>query len=142
MTLEARLELEKVKLENYLEDSNKGLPQNQLDRLQSLYGLLGTSNTNSSTISNVFSIASSIVSTIILSANNNRQTAIIINDSTSILHIILHNRDASLSDYSIVLAPIANNIPSFVIIKKDDYKGEIRGIWATANGFARVTEIT
>lgn len=42
MTLEfqLQLQLEKIKLENFLQDSGKGFPQSQLDRLQSINNLL------------------------------------------------------------------------------------------------------
>ena len=39
------------------------------------------------------------------------------------------------------LAPLSSGIPATAIIKGDDYSGEVRGIWASANGFARITEV-
>jgi len=86
-------------------------------------------------------ITSSISSVTLLEANNNRKTAIIANDSTSILYLSFHDSNASPNSYSIVLAPLSNNVPSFTIIKGEDYSGKIKGVWIAVNGFARITEV-
>lgn len=91
-----------------------------------------------STLANV---ASSATSVSLLAANNNRKTAIIINDSTSDLYVTLNASAASTTNYSLFLAAKVGNTPSFLAINGDDYSGEIRGIWSSANGFARITEI-
>ena len=91
-----------------------------------------------STLANV---ASSATSVSLLAANNNRKTAIIINDSTSDLYVALNASAASITNYSLFLAARVGNTPSFLAINGDDYSGEIRGIWSSANGFARITEI-
>ena len=91
-----------------------------------------------STLANV---ASSATSVSLLAANNNRKTAIIINDSTSDLYVVLNASAASTTNYSLFLAAKVGNTPSFLAINGDDYSGEIRGIWSSANGFARITEI-
>lgn len=91
-----------------------------------------------STITNQASSATSVT---LLAANNNRKTAIIINDSTSDLYVTLNASAASTTNYSLFLAAKVGNMPSFLAINGDDYSGEIRGIWSSANGFARITEI-
>lgn len=91
-----------------------------------------------STLANV---ASSATSVSLLAANNNRKTAIIINDSTSDLYVTLNASAASTTNYSLFLAAKVGNTPSFLAINGDDYSGEIRGIWSSANGFARITEV-
>lgn len=91
-----------------------------------------------STLANV---ASSATSVSLLNANNNRKTAIIINDSTSDLYVTLNASAASTTNYSLFLAAKVGNTPSFLAINGDDYSGEIRGIWSSANGFARITEV-
>lgn len=91
-----------------------------------------------STLANV---ASSAISVSLLAANNNRKTAIIINDSTSDLYVTLNASAASTTNYSLFLAAKVGNTPSFLAINGDDYSGEIRGIWSSANGFARITEV-
>jgi len=91
-----------------------------------------------STLANV---ASSATSVSLLAANNNRKTAIILNDSTSDLYVTLNASAASTTNYSLFLAAKVGNTPSFLAINGDDYSGEIRGIWSSANGFARITEV-
>ena len=91
-----------------------------------------------STLANVASSATSVT---LLAANNNRKTAIIINDSTSDLYVNLNASAASTTNYSLFLAAKVGNTPSFLAINGDDYSGEIRGIWSSANGFARITEV-
>ena len=91
-----------------------------------------------STLANVASSATSVT---VLAANNNRKTAIIINDSTSDLYVTLNASAASTTNYSLFLAAKVGNTPSFLAINGDDYSGEIRGIWSSANGFARITEV-
>ena len=98
----------------------------------------GGSNAATSTLANV---ASSATSVSLLAANNNRKTAIIINDSTSDLYVTLNASAASTTNYSLFLAAKVGNTPSFLAINGDDYSGEIRGIWSSANGFARITEV-
>lgn len=95
-------------------------------------------NAATSTLANV---ASSATSVSLLAANNNRKTAIIINDSTSDLYVVLNASAASITNYSLFLAARVGNTPSFLAINGDDYSGEIRGIWSSANGFARITEV-
>jgi hypothetical protein len=86
-----------------------------------------------STLSNVTSIATSVT---LLAANNNRKTAIIYNDSTAILYVCCNASAASTTNYTVKLQPDAT-----LIIKGDDYSGEIKGVWTSANGAARVTEV-
>ena len=115
-----------------------------LDRLRTIATLLSGTIRNSPiaastpTLTNVASSANSVT---LLASNSNRKTAIIVNDSTSILYIKFDASAASTTSYSLVLPPITNSIPSFVTISGSDYAGEIRGIWASANGFARITEV-
>lgn len=86
------------------------------------------------TLSNVSSSASSVT---ILAANTARLQAMIFNDSTSVLYLKF-GTTASSSSYTVQLASNAYyelNIPNV-------YTGKIDGIWASANGNARVTELT
>ena len=96
------------------------------------------SKSPTSTLTNVASSATSVT---ILAANENRKTVIIANDSTAILYLKFNAGVASTSSYTVALAPLSSGIPATVTLKGEDYSGEIRGIWASANGFARVTEI-
>jgi len=91
-----------------------------------------------STLTNVASSATSVT---LLAANNNRKTVIILNDSTADLYVTLNASAASTTNYSLFLAAKVGNTPSSAIFGGDDYSGEIRGIWSSANGFARITEV-
>lgn len=81
------------------------------------------------------SVASATSDTTILAANASRQGALIYNDSTAILYVLLAAGTSSTSNYSIQLP--ANGSLS---IRPGEYTGIVKGIWAAANGNARVTE--
>lgn len=84
------------------------------------------------------SVASAISSTTLLAANTARKGAIIYNDSTSVLYILLSSGTASSTAFSVLLAANGGTLT----LGQAEYNGAITGIWATANGFARVTELT
>lgn len=115
-----------------------------LDRLKTIATLLSGTIRNSPVVastSTLTNVASSATSVTLLSANTNRKTVIIINDSTATLYLKFDASAASITSYSLFLPPITNNIPSFTTFSGSDYAGEIRGIWSSANGFARITEV-
>ena len=90
-------------------------------------------NIATATLSNVASSASSIT---IVAANANRLRLIIYNDSTSILRIKF-GATASSTSFTYALDPKATyESPTFNL-----YTGVIDGIWDSANGSARVTEM-
>jgi len=122
--------------------------KHQLVKLE--YGLAGTatlvSATNplptytedatSITSNGPTAVTSAAADTLILAANNNRRGATIFNDSTATLNISLGTNAASATAFSVQLGSKGYFEVPF------HYSGQIRGFWATANGFARVTEIT
>ena len=81
--------------------------------------------------------ASSATSVVVLNANPLRKTVLIVNDSTQTLRLVLGATVASATNVSIIL--LAGGFTSFTGV---DFSGEVRGIWAAANGSARVTETT
>jgi hypothetical protein len=84
----------------------------------------------------VTQVASSIVTGTILAANANRLGATIMNDSTKTLFLKLAAGPASATSYSAkLLAGAYYEVPA-------SYTGIITGLWAAANGFAYVTELT
>lgn len=86
------------------------------------------------------SVTSAAASTTLAASNANRKTLIITNESTAVLYIDLSGGTASATSYSVVLGPTASSVsPSFTIT---NFTGPVTGIWASANGFARVTELT
>lgn len=92
--------------------------------------LLGSVTT--ATLSNVSGSASNVT---LVAANTSRKGLIIFNDSTAILYIKL-GATATTSSFSIRLTPYGTYEMNGAI-----YQGIIDGIWASANGSARITEL-
>lgn len=81
-------------------------------------------------------VVSSATDVTILASNANRLGAMIYNDSTQILYLLLSSGTSSTSLYSVqVVSQGFFEIPF-------NYTGIIKGIWASANGNARITEFT
>lgn len=85
------------------------------------------------TESNVSGNASSVT---VLASNANRLGATVTNDSTAILYLLLGSATASTTVYSVQLAAGDYYEVPF------NYTGQLTGIWASATGAARVTEMT
>lgn len=85
--------------------------------------------------SNVASVASSVSSVTLLSANANRLGATIFNDSTKTLYIKL-GASASTSSFTVIVSTQGYYEVPF------NYTGQIDGVWSSAAGFARITELT
>lgn len=81
------------------------------------------------------SVTSATADTTVLASNSARKGALIYNESTAILYLLLATGTSSTSAYSLQVP--ANG--SFTL-NPGEYSGIIKGIWSAANGFARVTE--
>lgn len=92
-----------------------------------------TGSNNTATLANVASSATSVT---ILAANENRSQAMLTNDSTQVLYLKFGSTAASTTSYTV---QIASN--GYYELPSPTYKGELRGIWASANGNARITEV-
>lgn len=79
--------------------------------------------------------------TALLAANAARKQAIIVNDSDAALYVKL-GTGASLTSYSFFLPAQANGQKAQLELPLPVYTGAINGIWASATGNARVTELT
>jgi hypothetical protein len=88
-----------------------------------------------STTPTVTSVPSSASSVQLLASNTSRKGATIANDSTQVLYIKL-GTTATTSSYTIKL-----NTDDYYEVPFG-YTGRIDGIWASANGNARITELT
>jgi hypothetical protein len=86
------------------------------------------------------SVASSATSVPLLAANASRKGGQIANDSTAILYILFGAGTASTTNYSVAI-DAKGTVPGVAAIPAG-YTGVVNGIWASANGFARVTEYT
>jgi hypothetical protein len=89
---------------------------------------------STATLSNVSSSASSVT---ILAANTSRLGATVFNDSTEVLYLKFGSTASSSSFTVKMLAGAYYEMPTPHV-----YVGVISGIWASANGSARVTELT
>jgi len=104
-------------------------------------GNLGSTVTNSPATASTgtqTSVASSATDVTILAANTNRKGVVIFNDSTQTLFLLFGAGTSSNTNYSVQLA--SNSY--FELPPPTLYTGIIKGIWASANGNARVTEWT
>lgn len=91
------------------------------------------SRVSTSTLSNVSSSATSVT---VLASNSSRRQATVYNDSTAILYLKF-GATASATSYTVQL-PAAG----YYELPQPVYTGILDGIWASANGNARVTELT
>lgn len=81
------------------------------------------------------SVPGSVTNSNFLPSNGIRLGATIYNDSTALLYVKL-GAVASTTDYTVKLFPLSYyEIPY-------GYTGQIDGIWNSANGFARIDELT
>tara|TARA_R110000868_G_scaffold148399_7_gene370319 strand:- start:70 stop:1002 length:933 start_codon:yes stop_codon:yes gene_type:complete len=87
------------------------------------------------TAATLTNVTSSATTATILASNSNRRMATIYNDSTSALYL-KYGATASATSYTIKMeAGAYYELPTPV------YTGVLDGIWISANGFARVTEM-
>lgn len=88
------------------------------------------------TTATLLSVAGSATSVQLLAANAARRGATIVNDSAAVLYVKL-GETASASNYTY-------RLPAYATLELPDpvYTGRIDGIWASATGNARVTEVS
>lgn len=85
--------------------------------------------------STLTSVAASATTVVILASNTARKGCIVTNDSTALLYLAF-SATSSTTAFSLKLFPNSSYISDTL------YSGVISGIWAAANGSARVTEFT
>lgn len=91
------------------------------------------------TLTNVAGSGSSVT---LLALNTNRLGGVIVNDSTSILYV-KYGSTASTTSYTYFLSGSVSGVPSTLELPAfPRYTGIITGIWASATGNARCTELT
>lgn len=98
-------------------------------------GSVTLSPVRSSTVTRA-NVAGAAVSTTILAANSGRNGATVYNDSSAVLYLELGSAAASTTNFTIAMA--ANSYYEVPF----GYTGQLTGIWASATGAARVTELT
>lgn len=97
--------------------------------------LVTEQKTSTSTLSNVSSSASNVT---VLASNAARKGAMIYNDSTAVLYLKLGTTASTTSFTVALVAGAYYELPATPAL----YTGIIDGIWAAANGSARVTELS
>lgn len=100
----------------------------------------GVSGAGGSTTGTTSQVASSGSAVTVLAANALRKGATIVNDSTAILYLILSSTTPTTSVYTVALAA-KGTVGAYYEVPYG-YTGIIKGIWASANGNAVVTELT
>jgi len=123
-----------------------GIPTSGTGTVSTLDNIIGTTGTPSTNVLSVqwtasntgtfHTVASSATNVTILAANSNRIGATIFNESTQVLFLGLSATAASATAYTVQMASNTYYEVPF------GYKGIIQGLWASANGNARVTEMT
>lgn len=84
----------------------------------------------------ISTVAASTSSVVLRPTNFRRQHLMIFNESTAVLYLAF-DLIASATSYSLQIPPggFVNFTPPM------SHTGAVSGLWATANGFARITEI-
>ncbi|NBB11817.1 hypothetical protein GVN17_19645 [Pseudomonas sp. SLFW] len=103
--------------------------------MATLIGAGGASVSSAPANSTTSSVPSSTSSTALLAANAARKGATVYNESTAVLYVKLGSTVSASSYTAQVSANGYYEVPF-------GYTGTISGIWATANGNARVTELS
>ena len=91
-------------------------------------------NAQTATLANV---ASSATSVSVFAANDAAVARALWNDSTAVLYLKFGSGAASTTSYTVQLAAGA-----YYEFPQPVYGGAVTGIWASANGNARTTEVT
>jgi hypothetical protein len=81
------------------------------------------------------SVAGSATAVTILAANADRIDASVYNDSTATLYLLVGTGTVSATNFTVKLGP------DDLFVVGINYKGIISGIWSSATGNARVTEL-
>lgn len=106
--------------------------------LQAILAAQTPSIATQSALSNVPGSSSSVT---LQPANPLRKGLVIVNDSTSILYVKFGTA-ATPTSWTYLLSGSQAAIPATYEMSTEIYTGLVTGIWASATGFARVTELT
>lgn len=101
----------------------------------------GGGNVTAAAVGTLSNVAGSASSVTLLAANTARLGFVIVNDSTAILYIKF-GTTASATSFTYELPGNASGVYTLESAARFNYTGVITGIWASATGTARVTEMT
>lgn len=94
----------------------------------------GTTTTSTATYASVASSASAVT---LIAANSSRRSASIYNDSTAVLYVAEFPTSAATVTTSAYTVQVS---PGGFYAVAPEYNGLVQGIWASANGAAKITE--
>ncbi|WP_234197149.1 hypothetical protein [Pseudacidovorax sp. NFM-22] len=111
-------------------------------RLPTALGFRGSSAALStvpaaSQVASSYTVAGSATSVTIRPLNASRLGLIITNDSTALLYLLFATSGATTTNYTLTVNP-----GDTLIIGPGDYQGPICGLWSSATGTARMSEIS
>jgi hypothetical protein len=92
---------------------------------------IARANATTATLANVSASASSVT---LQASNTSRKALVVVNDSTVLLYV-KYGSTASTTSYSY-------RLEAGETLREDLYTGIVTGIWASATGAARMTELT
>lgn len=104
--------------------------------IQALLGGTGLLKVTPATAAAPANVASSASNVTLQASNAARRGLLIFNDSTQVLYVKF-GATASSSSYTVQIAA-----GGYYEVPQPVYTGQVDGIWASANGNARVTELT
>lgn len=112
---------------------------------QPVSGTVTVTNPTAPATGSTSTVAASATAVTVLASNGSRRGAVIVNESTSLVYL-KYGSSASATDYTVMLLPgttvIGYATHELTPLRDGCYTGIISGIWASATGNARVTEIT
>lgn len=99
--------------------------------------IVNVGNQGGSTGTTASTASTATANTTLLVANPNRRAATIFNDSTSTMYVLLGGGTESTTVFTTKIAP-----GGYYEVPFSPFTGRISGHWVTANGSARITEVT
>ena len=93
---------------------------------------------SAATLANVTGSSSSVT---VFAANSAARGRMIANDSTAILYLKFGSGAASTTSYTVALAGTGGGVAQYYEFPAPLYTGAVTGIWASAVGAARTTEV-
>ena len=119
-------------------DSGSISPSGAMPTTNTAFISLGavTTTPQSSSTASITSVSGSVSSVSLLAANSSRKGATFFNDSTAILYLSLGTTSASTTSYTLQVGPNGYYELPFA------WQGAIQGIWGSATGAVRITELT
>ena len=122
------------------DDANAKFAVAQVDASGNLKSSASIAAGDGPTVGTITSVSGSASDVTVLAANTSRKGATVFNDSAAILYLALSDTTSSSTVYTVQVP--ADGYYEIPLSEAGVYTGVIKGIWASATGAARVTELT